>query len=125
MWVIGSNKETGGYGIYRRDGTKWTKIGGSAVRITVDGAGNAWVVNIHGQIFEYTGKTWINKPGAAIDISSDGNDIAVMGTDQSPYRYYCLGAVCQWKKTTGKAMHIDVGKNGVLYVVTSAGGIFK
>lgn len=47
MWVIGTNKEGGGYGIYRFEHktNKYTKIPGSAVRIDVDKDGNAWVAN--------------------------------------------------------------------------------
>ncbi len=44
-WVIGTNPEAGGYGIYRYNGHTYRKIPGSAVRIAVGTDGNAWVVN--------------------------------------------------------------------------------
>ena len=37
VWVIGTNAEAGGYGIYRMNASRnWDKIPGSAVRIDVD-----------------------------------------------------------------------------------------
>ena len=39
VWVIGTNKESGGYGIYRWSGRKWVTVKGSAVRIDVDPKG--------------------------------------------------------------------------------------
>jgi len=87
VWVIGTNKEAGGYGIYRRDGNKWTKIGGSAVKIAVNGAGNAWVVNKYGNIYEFDGDKWHHRPGKAIDIGAHGNSVMVVGTDRRYYRF--------------------------------------
>merc|ERR1719199_1011408 len=56
IWVIGNNREGGGYGIYRRDGSRWTKIAGSATRIAVKPDGNAMVTNKQAGIYDYTGK---------------------------------------------------------------------
>lgn len=68
MWVIGTNTEGGGYGIYRWTGRKYNKIAGSATRVSVDKDGNAWVVNKHRQIYYYNGSRWLRQPGAAYDI---------------------------------------------------------
>ena len=61
VWVIGTNSEGGGYGIYRWNSSKnnWDKIPGSAVRIAVDHSnGYAWVVNNKDVIYKYTGSGW-------------------------------------------------------------------
>jgi len=85
LWVIGSNKESGGYGIYKfnHSTNKWKKIPGSAVRIDVDKNGNAWVTNNKKQIYAHNGKKWIRQPGAANDIGvgADGT-IWAIGTNK-------------------------------------------
>lgn len=47
VWVIGTNKEGGGYGIFKYNPftNKYTKIPGSGLRIDVDKNGLAWVTN--------------------------------------------------------------------------------
>ena len=81
-WVIGTNKEGGGYGIYRWDG-KWTKIAGSAVRIAVDPRGNAWVVNKLNKIYRYDGRKWIQTNGLAKDIGIGASGhVWVVGTNK-------------------------------------------
>src|SRR5438045_4627753 len=46
VWVIGTNPETGGFGIYQFNGHNgWNKIPGSAVRIAVGPGGDPYVVN--------------------------------------------------------------------------------
>lgn len=79
MWVIGTNKEGHGYGIYRWNGKKYDKIQGSGVRISVDKTGNAQVVNNKDQIYYYNGSRWVKQPGAAKDIGSgaDGTTWAI------------------------------------------------
>lgn len=83
MWVIGTNREGGGYGIYRWNGKKYSKIPGSGIRISVDKNGNAWVVNKHRQIYAYNGSRWIRKPGSAYDVGAGAEGtIWVIGTNR-------------------------------------------
>ena len=120
VWVIGTNKEGGGYGIYRWD-NKWTKIGGSAVRIDVDPKGNAWVVNNKGNIYRYDGKKWIQAPGRAKDIGISANGaVMVIGTDDRPYIWNGK----DWKKVAGKARQITVDRNGNPWVVNAGQAIY-
>ncbi|MFC1744729.1 tectonin domain-containing protein [Candidatus Riflebacteria bacterium] len=87
-WVIGTNKEAGGYGIYRWNGKTWQKIGGSAVMIDVGPDGNAGVVNNSGAIFLYNGKGWTKLPGAAKDIGIGTNgSIWIIGTNKEAGGY--------------------------------------
>jgi hypothetical protein len=84
MWVIGTNKEGGGFGIYKslNGGKKWQKIPGSALRIACGPDGNAVVVNTKQNIYQYTGKKWNRLPGRAFDvgIGADGS-VWVIGTN--------------------------------------------
>jgi len=52
--VIGTNKESGGFGVYTRKfavKSAWGRINGAATDIDVDGTGLAWVVNKSQYIF--------------------------------------------------------------------------
>jgi hypothetical protein len=128
-WVIGTNKESGGYGIYRWLGpkSKWKKIPGSAVRIDVGPKDTAWVVNSKRNIYRYTGKNWQKLPGAAYDIGVGANGTAwVIGTNKESggygiYRWQGKG----WKKIPGSAVRIDVEPNGRAWVVNKNGNIYR
>ena len=74
LWIIGNDKETGGYGIYNYTDGSWKKIPGSAVRIAVSPSG-PWVVNKFGNIYVLDMKTekWTMVPGCAKDIGSGAN----------------------------------------------------
>ena len=86
VWIIGSNKVTGGYGIYRYKGNNaWERMPGGAVRIAVDPKGNAWVVNSLKNIFRWNGQGWTQMPGLATDIGIGKNGaVWVVGTDTAP-----------------------------------------
>jgi len=51
VWVIGSDRREGGYGIYRWDDYGWTRVRGSARQISVGPDGEPWVVNRDGEIY--------------------------------------------------------------------------
>jgi hypothetical protein len=119
-WVIGTDTQGSGFGIYRWDGTGWTKTPGSAVRI----GGTyrmPWAVNDINQTFRWTGSTWQLMPGSARDIA-DGWKI---GTDAQPggfgiYRWN--GA--QWIKMPGSAVRIG-GTYTTPWVVNNESKIFR
>jgi hypothetical protein len=117
IWVIGTNREGGGYGIYRRDGNKWQKIGGSAVKISVDGKGHAWVVNKFGNIYQWDGRRWHHRPGKAIDIAAYGDSVMVVGSDRRYYRYN--HKTRGWARTVGSGgVNVALGPNGQAFVQT-------
>ena len=124
LWIIGNNSEAGGYGIYRSKdkGASWTKVPGSALRITVDPQGNAWVVNNSNTIFRFDGNNWVTLPGSAIDISV-GSDFATWatGTDQGIYRWENNA----WVRKLGAATQIAAGPNGVVLHANQAGEIYQ
>jgi hypothetical protein len=53
IWVIGIDKEFGGFGIHVWQGKSWAKIPGGAENITVDDFGRAWVVNSDKDIYRF------------------------------------------------------------------------
>ncbi|MFC1745724.1 tectonin domain-containing protein [Candidatus Riflebacteria bacterium] len=127
VWVIGINKEAGGFGIYRWIGKNWKKIPGSAVRIDTDAKGNAWIVNRQGGIFQYNGKTWISRPGKAKDIGVGVNGhVWVIGANRESGGYGIYRWTGKtWKKIPGSAIRIDVDSRGNAWVVNKQGGIYQ
>ena len=57
LWIISTDVEGGGYGIYNQTGSVWRKVPGSALRIAVSPKG-PWVVNNRGNIYRRVGETW-------------------------------------------------------------------
>jgi hypothetical protein len=128
-WVIGTNAEGGGYGIYRWNGGNWDKIPGSAVRIDVDPKGNAWVINAQGAIYRYNGSAWEQMPGSAKggDIGI-GNNGAVwltgggnVGGGLQIYRWNGSN----WTNVPGGALRVDVDPQGNAWVVNSSHNIYR
>lgn len=127
IWVIGTNVEGGGYGIYRADHQKWTKIRGSAVRIAVRSNGKACVVNKYAHIYAYTGSgKWSRGPGAAYDIDvGTNNKIWVIGTNVEAGGCGIYRWDGHWTKIPGSAVKIAVGGDGNAWVVNKYRQIFR
>lgn len=122
VWVIGNIAETGGYGLYKKSGTSWTKVSGGALRIAVDPQGNPWVVNSNNTIFKFHGTGWTTMPGAGKDIG--------IGAEGSVWITTPDGKISKWNGTawevkTGGAESIAVGPAGEAWVVNAQGQIFK
>jgi hypothetical protein len=61
-WVIGTDRRSGGYGIYRWNGYRFDRMPGGAVEI--DGSYNRpLVINNRGERFEWTGRDWREERG--------------------------------------------------------------
>lgn len=66
MYVIGTDPQPGGFGIYSWNGTGWSRMPGGAVQVLgVDSSGAPWVKNDQHQIFRWDGSAWRQMPGAA------------------------------------------------------------
>lgn len=79
----------GGFKIYtlNSDGQTWTPLTGALVRIASDprpGHSDIYGVNAQGQIWHSAkgdGTDWVRLPGAAVDLTVDGNGVLhVVGT---------------------------------------------
>jgi hypothetical protein len=124
-WLIGTNQVPGGYGIYHWNGGNWDPIPGGAVRIAVDNAGHAWVVNNAGNIYYWNGGGFVQLPGGAIDIAVNGGQAWVIGTNRvlgGHGIYHWNGA--GWDMAAGGANGIAVDTAGHPWVVNDANGIF-
>jgi ribosome biogenesis protein Nip4 len=129
VWVIGTNRTPGGFGIWQRAprGNDWSAIDGGAVRIAVDPSGMPWVVNESGNIFRRTAAGWQQLPGAAKDIGIGANGaVWVIGTNAVPGGF----GIWTWTGTTwtaidGGGVRIAVDPTGAPWVVNNAGGIFR
>ena len=125
-WIIGTNPVPGGYGIARWNGRAWTAVPGGAVRIAVDGAGNAWVVNSAHHIYHWNGRSWTSYPGAATDIGVGANgSVWITGTQPAPggYHVYRWNGRA-WSALPGGAVRIAVDQAGNAWLVNSAHHIY-
>lgn len=82
VWAVGLPKNAYGFTIYKSDATvrAWTKVAGSAVRITVDRNGMPWVINGQTKIFRFLpNQTWQMVEGKGYDIGAgpDGSIFSV------------------------------------------------
>jgi len=127
VWITGTNPVPGGFGIYRWTGREWASVDGGAVRIDVDGMGNPWIVNSDGVVFRRERNQWQRLPGAARDISVNAtSDAWVIGTDPVAGGFgihHWTGR--DWVTVAGGGTQISVGSNGVVYIVNSAGAIYR
>lgn len=150
-WVIGIDSVAGGFGIYRWDETKWTKMPGGAVRI--GGTYRApWVVNDVNQIFRWTDSGWKLMPGAAFDVADGwvigtsassggfqifrwdgskwvqvpGGAVRIGGTYSTPWIINNLNQIFRWTGSAWKQMPgagKDIGDGWVLGTAAASGGL--
>ncbi len=131
VFVIGTDRVPGGYGIYRFNGANgWDRVPGGAVRIAADRQGNPWVVNDRGEIFVWNRGRFDLLPGRAMDIACGGNEVYVIGTNPlnggfGIYRWLGTSAGQPWQNVGGAAIRVAVDPKGLPWVVNEAGGIYK
>jgi hypothetical protein len=56
-WVLGTDRHTGGYGIYRWNGRDWSRMPGTGVRIG-GSYRQPWVINDRGDRYSWNGYEW-------------------------------------------------------------------
>jgi len=126
IWVIGTNKEAGGWGIYRWDSNHWTKIPGSAIRVAVDKFKRGWVVNKNAYIFWHNGARWFLLGGRAWDIDVGSmQKLWVIGTNREAGGFGIYRWDGHWTKIPGSAVRIGVDGNGNGWVVNKFRRIFR
>jgi hypothetical protein len=130
-WVLGTDNVAGGHSIFHWNGRDWDRVEGAAVRISVGPHGQPWVVNLQTNIFVRIGHVWRELPGNALDIGvGSGGDTWVIGTDATGdgagiYRWLDHGDNPQWDRVEGAGWRIAVGPDGLAWVVSRSGGIFR
>ena len=132
LWIIGTTREGGGYGIYTRNFStdSWTRVYGGAIAIDVDPFGVPWIVNNAGNIYRFTtSNTWERMPGAAKDIGiGDNGDVWIIGTTERSggYNIYKWDVASnRWVSSNGSGVRISVDSRGVPWIVNDSGKIFR
>ena len=129
VYIIGTNRMPGGYGIYElgQKTKTWKQLPGGAVRIAVARNGIPWVVTDNGDVFLYA-KDWQQVTGIATDIGVGGvDDNHIWITRTNPGRsgfglYEWSGSV--WSPIGHGATNISVGPNGMVMFTNTEGKIF-
>ncbi len=128
VWIIGTDRQSGGYGIYRWIGSSWRKVPGAALRIAVDPQGAPWVVNDEAYIYRWLPDgRWQRQAGRARDIGigADGS-VWVIGTDRQPNGYGIYRWTgSAWQRVAGAALRIAVGPDGMPWVVNDQDRIYR
>lgn len=128
IWAVGRTPVVGGFNIMRWNNGSWQNIPGGAVRIDVNQAGQAWVVNNAGDAFRWNGTTWVGargKQGRDISVGSDGS-VWMLGWDNvgSGYPIYRL-INSTWTLVDGALENISAGPSGVIWGTNSQGNIWR
>jgi hypothetical protein len=122
VWIVGAYPTSGGYEIYKYNGSAWNKISGGAERIAVDPFGMPWITTTSNAIYQYNGASFVLKPGAAKDISvgSDGS-IWCTNAGGSIFRWNGIS----WDTKSGAAANIGVAPDGNAWAVNANGEVWK
>lgn len=124
-YIVSTGKKKGGFAIYRRakKANKWAIMPGAATRIAVEGK-TPWAVDDSGRVFTFNGRAWapdLLAPKANdIGASSGGKGVWLTGLDGQIYQRDLVG----WKKTSGRAVRVDVDRNGTAWVITDKDEIY-
>ncbi len=127
-WVIGTDTQGGGKGIYKWTNGNWSKVAGGAVRIAVNPSGRAWVINNADNVFEWTGSGWSfigAVTGKDIAVSSGGT-VFVM---QPAKIFSKKPSDTTWSSIDGPSgktmLRISADLNGYPYVITSENKLYQ
>lgn len=125
IWVTGTNRVNGGFGIFQFKAGDWKPIDGGAVAITADHHGRPWVINEAGEIF-YRENGWQKIAGAGHDIAAGGKQVWLVGTTRVAGGYQIFhwnGS--NWDLVPGGAVRIAVDSTGSPWVINDQDEIFR
>ena len=134
VWIIGTDKRVGGYGVYQRTGANaWLAANFGAVRIAIDKQGNAWAVNDAGEIHMYNiaTKKWERKQGAkarSVHTGADSGAVWMLGTDSIPggFPIYQWNASKQAWESYGTYGAVEMTEaKGTPWIVQSDGKLYS
>jgi len=124
VWTVGTDRESGGFGIYRWDGAQFRKAPGIAgVRIAVDARGNPWVVDSFNNVRRWSASAWQNLPGWGKDVAT--------GADGSVWSVGLEGGLWQFrgqrfeKIYPGGFARVAVGPDGEPWAVDDKGQLVR
>ncbi|MDB9311617.1 PA14 domain-containing protein [Spirulina sp. CS-785/01] len=127
IWVIGSDRTSGGYSIHQWTGNDWRRVPGGATQIAVASDGTPWVVNSSGNIYKRNGNQWQIMPGQAKDISigADGSVWSISEAPTSSGKNIQRWDGQNWQTVRGVAKRVSVAPDGTPWVVNYSGNIYK
>jgi hypothetical protein len=109
------------YWIYRW-GTSWTFVPGRLKQISVGSASNVWGVNSAGDIYKWTGTSFIKMSGsfASVSVAADGT-VWALQPDDSIRRWNGSS----WMPSAGSLHWISAGSVSNVWGVNSSGLVYK
>lgn len=113
VWVIGTDFEPGGFGIYNIGGTSGFSVNGGAIRIDVDPDGNPWIINDEDNIYRWINGDWQRLPGEALDVGIGADGSVWVASYEGVY----LWDGQDWIDFGGAGSRIDVGPDGRPWVI--------
>lgn len=113
VWVIGTDLEPGGFGIYNIGGSAGFSVDGGAIRIDVDPEGNPWIINDEDNIYRWIQGGWQRLPGEALDVGIGADGSVWVASYEGIYFWDGQG----WIDFGGSGSRIDVGPDGRPWVV--------
>jgi hypothetical protein len=127
LWAVGSAGADNGK-VFRANGSGgWDNMvfPGTALRITVDLSGNAWVVKSNNEISRWNGSSWITVQGTARDLGNGGGgQIWRAATNGTVFRWNY--STLNWDSMGGAdVVRIDAEVGGVAWAVQSDGDIYR
>ena len=128
IWIIGTDRQEGGFGIYKWNGRNWSRADGAAEKIAIDRNGNPWVINSRLEIYQRQGNSWRQLPGEANEIAAgaDGS-MWIVGNDQVDGGY----GIYKWNGRDWSRINnisgekIAVDRSGNAWIVRSDGSIYQ
>lgn len=117
VFVLGTDSQPGGFGIWKRTGSSWTRYAGGATSIAVDPAGNPWVTNSSDQIYHWNGASWDHMPGQAVYVAAgEDGSVYVLGTGSAPGGQQVWKWVSgAWASVPGGLTDLSVGRDGSVW----------
>jgi len=126
-WIIGTQAEGAGYGVFRWNGSGWDKIPGSGIRIDVDPNGRAWIVDNRGAVYTYDGQAFQHTRFHGSDVGIGANGVVwIIGDDDPKPNDHSIFRVGPkgLEKMPGVGVRVDVDPQGNAWVITSTHAIF-
>ena len=121
IWVIGTDRRPGGFGIYYWAATYWQRVDGSGVRIDVGPDGIPWVVNDKHQIHRWVDGFWQQMQGDARDIGIGADGSVWVAAGGGIFRWNGVS----WDRTSGSAVRIDVDPQGIPWIIDHTDDIYQ
>ncbi len=113
--------------IYSWNGSGWSQLSGSGVKISVNTSGNPFVVNSAGMLWQYTNAWNQLRSSDTQDVGAGANGtVAITAKDYSADggRIYKQSGA-SWTEIGGAARRVDVDSNGNLWVVNAGGDLWQ